>query len=111
MNEQKRLRVSVATSDGINIFPGMLGKTKYFFIYEILGSGDVRLMEKRANPFEKTLQPLKTLDVYELINDCSIVISAGIGKKGIIRLRDRGMRLVFKDGNIRKAIAETLNDL
>jgi predicted Fe-Mo cluster-binding NifX family protein len=111
MNEKNHLRVSVPSSDGVNIFPGMLGKARYFFIYEILDSGEVTLFEKRDNPFEKTLQPLKTLDVYELIDDCSIIISARIGKKGVTRLRERGMRLIFKDGNIQKALASVLNNL
>jgi len=35
------------------------------------------------------MQHLKTLDVYDLIDDCSIIISARIGKKGITRLQER----------------------
>ena len=111
MDEQKPLIVSIPTNDGVNIFPGMLGKAKYFYVYKIHTSGDIRLLEKRENPFEKTLQPLKTLDVYQLIDDCSVIISTRIGKKGITRLRERGMRLIFTDGEIQDALASVSNSL
>ncbi|MCD6379313.1 hypothetical protein J7M07_02555, partial [bacterium] len=99
------------TNDGINIFTKMLGMAKYFFIYEIENREHYKLIEKRKNPFVDTMQHLKTLDVYEIINDCSIIISARIGKKGITRLRERGMKLFFEKGNMKKALIVVLNDL
>ena len=82
----------------------MLGMAKYIFIYEIENGQNFRLIEKRTNPYEVTMQHLKTLDVYEFINDCSIIISARIGKKGTQRLQERGMKLYFKKGNIQEAL-------
>ena len=111
MNEQKRIKIAIPTNDGINIFPKMLGMAKYLLIYEIENGEDFKLIEKRKNPFADTMQHLKTLDVYELINDCSIIISARIGKKGITRLQERGVKLFFEKGNIQEALISVLNDL
>jgi hypothetical protein len=58
------------------------------FIYEIENGARFRLIEKRNNLFTNTMQHLKTLDVYELIRDCSIIISGNIGTKGIKRLQE-----------------------
>jgi len=105
-NEKNRLRIAVPTNDGTNIFPRMLGMAKEMFIYEIENGDQFKLVEKRNNPFANTMQHLKTLDVYELLDDCSIVISAHIGKKGITRLQERGMKLFFKKGKIKQALVE-----
>jgi len=110
VNEQKHMKIAVPTNDEINIFPKMLGMAKYLFIYEIENGKDFKLVEKRKNPFADTMQHLKTLDVYELINDCSIIISAHIGKKGITRLQERGMKLFFEKGNIQEALIVALNN-
>ena len=110
VNQQKRIRIAVPTNDEINIFPKMLGMAKYLFIYEIENEENYELIEKRKNPFADTMQHLKTLDVYELINDCSIIISAHIGKKGIKRLQERGMKLIFKKGKIEQALVEVSNN-
>jgi predicted Fe-Mo cluster-binding NifX family protein len=111
VNKENIVRVAVPTNDGINIFPKMLGMTKYIFIYEVEKGKKFRLIEKRNNPFEKSMQHLKTLDVYELINDCSIIISAHIGKKGIKRLQERGMKIFFRKGNVQKLLIELIKDL
>ena len=76
-------RIAIPTNDGINIFPGMLGMAREMFIYEIINGSQFRLIEKRNNPYESTMQHLKTLDVYEIVHDCEIIVSAKIGKKGI----------------------------
>ncbi len=104
--KEKRVRLAVPTNDGINIFPKMLGMAKEMFIYEIENGAQFKLVEKRKNPFAETMQHLKTLDVYELLDDCSIVISAHVGKKGITRLQERGMKLIFRKGNIKEAVAD-----
>jgi predicted Fe-Mo cluster-binding NifX family protein len=52
------------------------------------------------------MQHLKTLDVYDLIKDCSVIIPAHIGKKGVKRLQERGMKLFFLNGSIQKALIE-----
>jgi predicted Fe-Mo cluster-binding NifX family protein len=88
----------------------MLGMAKYMFIYEIENEAKFKLIEKRNNPFAEAMQHLKTLDVYELINDCSIIIAAHIGKKGIKRLQERGMKLIFKKGKIEQALVEVSNN-
>ncbi|MEA3435240.1 MAG: NifB/NifX family molybdenum-iron cluster-binding protein [Thermodesulfobacteriota bacterium] len=104
MDEENSVKVAIPTSDGINIFSGMLGMAKEMFIYEIKNETQFRLIEKRDNPYESTMQHLKTLDVYEILHDCEIIISAKIGKKGINRLQERGMKLFFRKGNMEQAI-------
>jgi len=110
VNKENIVRVAVPTNDGINIFPKMLGMAKEMFIYEVKNVKKFRLIEKRTNPYEVTMQHLKTLDVYEFINDCSIIISAHIGKKGIQRLQERGMKLYFKKGNIQEALSDFIKE-
>jgi len=102
----KSIKIAIPTNDGISIFPRMLGMTKEIFIYEIVDENTFRLIEKRMNPYERTMQHLKTLDVYDLISDCSVIISGYIGKKGITRLQERGMELFFTKGNIQDALKE-----
>lgn len=111
VNKENIVRLAVPTNDGINIFPRMLGRAKEMFIYEIKEGMKCKLIKKRKNPFANTAQHLKTLDVYELINDCSIIISAHIGKKGIKRLQERGMKIFFRKGNIQKLLIEVIKDL
>ncbi len=98
------MKVAIPTNDGINVFPKMLGMAKYMFIYETENGNSFKLIEKRINPYEKTLQHLKTLDVYALIDDCPVIISAHIGKRGINRLEERGVKLYFLKGNIEEAL-------
>jgi len=68
-------------------------------------------LKKRNNPYAKTQQHLKTLDVYDLLHDCAIIISAHIGKKGIQRLEERGVKLMYKKGNIQKALEDVIKEL
>lgn len=105
------MKVAIPTNDGINIFSKMLGMAKYLFIYETENGDSFKLIEKRVNPYEETLQHLKTLDVYALINDCPVIISAHIGKKGINRLEERGVKLYFLKGNIEEALNEVKKEL
>ncbi len=109
-NNKDRLKIAIPTDDGVNIFPKMLGMAKYIYIYEIENGTTFKLIEKRNNPYAETMQHLKTLDVYELIQDCAVTISAHIGKKGITRLQERGMQLIFKKGKIEQALIEVSND-
>jgi len=95
--------IAVPTNDEVTIFPKMLGMADKMFIYELNGE-KLKLLEKRNNPYAKTQQHLKTLDVYDLLHDCVIIVSAYIGKKGIQRLEDRGVKLLYKKGNIQKAL-------
>ena len=106
-NKEKRIRIAIPSNDGVNIFPKMLGMAKYMLIYDIENGTEFRLIEKRNNPFAETMQHLKTFDVYELINDCSIIISAHIGGKGIKRLQEKGMKLFIRNGNV----LDVLNDV
>ncbi|NQT65157.1 MAG: hypothetical protein HQ554_03150 [FCB group bacterium] len=97
------LKIAIPTNDGENLFPKMLGLAKEFYIYEIRNK-KIKFIEKRKNPFENTLQHLKTLDVYEIISDCDTIISQKIGKKGMERLEDRGLKLIFENGKISQII-------
>ena len=110
MNEETKVRIVIPTDDGDTIFSKMLGMAKYLYIYEIENRTIIKLIEKRSNPYAETVQHLKTLYVYELIQECSVIISAHIGKKGIKRLQERGMQLIFKKGNIEQALVEFSHD-
>ena len=101
--------IAVPTNDGVNIFSKMLGMAKYLYIYKV-ENGTYRLIEKRNNPYEKTKQRQKTLDVYEIIKDCDIIVSEKIGKKGVKRLEDRGMKLIFKSGKMEEALADVIRN-
>jgi len=109
-NKGDRVRIAIPTNDGTNIFPKMLGMAKEMFIYEIEDGTQFRLIEERTNPYESTKQHLKTLDVYEMLRDCGIIISAKIGKKGIKRLQERGVKLFFRKGNIQEALADVIKE-
>lgn len=102
--------IAIPTDDGETIFPGMMGRAGQFYIFEIESGESIRLKEKRTNPYAKTMQHLKTLDVYEIIRDCNWVISARIGKRGIDRLRERGLKLVFRNGTIEDALRTFLDE-
>ena len=111
INKNNFIKIAIPTNDGVSIFPNMVGMAKYMFIYEIENGKQFRLIEKRSNPFAKTMQHLKTLDVYDLLHDCAIIVSAYIGKKGIQRLEDRGVKLLYKKGNIQKALQGVIEEL
>lgn len=98
--QQKIIRIAVPTNDHISIFPAMLGLAAFFDIYEMNAEHGLILVEKRKNPSQKTMQHQKTLDVYEVIKDCSIIVAGKIGKKGIPRLEAKGMQLLFHKGKI-----------
>ena len=52
------------------------------------------------------MQHLKTLDVYELLKDCGVIVAGKIGKRGMGRLEERGMKLLLRKGSIIEALAE-----
>ena len=56
------------------------------------------------------MQHLKTLDVYMVINDCEIIIAALIGKKGIGRLQEKGVKLFLRKGDITEALNSVFRD-
>jgi len=103
-NSNKPVLIAIPTNNGKTIFPKMLGMAKYFYIYTTNGGRQFTLVEKRPNPYETTMQHLKTLDVYTIINDCEIIIAALIGKKGTERLQGKGIKLFFKKGDIQEAL-------
>ncbi len=98
------MKVAVPSNDGINIYKGMLGRAKKFLIYRDFPEGKFTLIEERENVFEKTLQHLKTIDVYNIINDCDTILSASIGKKGITRLENKNVKLIFAKGKIEEQL-------
>jgi predicted Fe-Mo cluster-binding NifX family protein len=107
---KKGLLIAIPTNDGITIFPKMLGMARYFYIYSLTSDSKFTLVEKRLNPFETTMQHLKTLDVYTVINDCEVIIATLIGKKGIGRLQEKGIKLFFRKGNITMTLNSVLRD-
>lgn len=106
-NFNKPVLIAVPTNNGITVFPKMLGMAKYFNIYSTMDGRQFTFIEKRNNPYETTMQHLKTLDVYAVIKDCHLIISSCIGKKGIERLKERGIELIFKKGDIEEALIST----
>mgnify|MGYP000026363190 CR=1 FL=1 len=96
-------KIGVAVNEGEKIiFPGMLGQAPKFAVYSFAADKGIELLEIRHNPYEKTLQPQKTFEVYKLIHDCQAVLSARIGKRGIPRLRDLGVKLFFARGLVQE---------
>ena len=95
---------AVPTADNETLFPKMLGQAPLFHIYSFSEQKHFQLVEKRKNVYAKTLQPQKTFDVYDEINDCQAILSARIGKKGITRLKDKGVKLFFDSGDIKNAL-------
>ena len=103
--DKNEICIAVPSNDGETIFPKMLGMTACFYIYKLNQTKhSFSFMEKRDNPYMITQQHMKTLDVYELIKDCKIILSAHIGKKGIERLKNKGVELYFESGRIQPAL-------
>ncbi|MCA1760805.1 MAG: hypothetical protein LC658_13635 [Bacteroidales bacterium] len=75
MNNSKPVLIAVPTNDGTTVFPKMPGMAKYFNIYSATDGKQFTFIEKRANPYETTMQQQKTLDVYAVIHDCKIITS------------------------------------
>lgn len=109
-SSDKPFLIAIPTNDGKTIFPKMLGMARYFYIYTLTDDNQFTLVEKRTNQYETIVQHLKTFDVYTIINDCEIIIVALIGKKGIGRLHGKGMKLLFKKGDIKEALSNLLSD-
>ncbi len=103
-------KIAIPTDDGINIFKGMLGQASMFHIYEIDQKRNYRLIEERPNPYVHTLQHLKTIDIYNVLNDCSAILSSKIGKKGIERLKQRNMHLIFREDKINEALKDIIKN-
>lgn len=78
-------------------------------VYQNVHEMQFILGENRINPYERTTQHLKTLYVYDLINDCSVIISAHIRKKGIKRLKNRGMELFFSKGSFDEVLEKRMS--
>jgi predicted Fe-Mo cluster-binding NifX family protein len=108
--EKNRYKIAIPTNDGIYIFKGMLGRALKFAIFEVDPNNHYQLIEERANPYAQTMQHLKTLDVYDLIDDCSVILSSKIGKAGIERLEERNMHLLFREGNIYEQLDDILKN-
>ncbi len=106
----QKLKIAVATNDHKTIPRGMLGRAAFFDIYEFDGQ-TFQLIEQRKNPYEKTLQRGKTYDVYEVIKDVQVVISHLVGKRGIPRLKEKGLVLIFKKGDIEQIFDEVKESL
>ena len=107
VGELKKRRIAVSTDDGGNIFPKMFGQAAYFDIYEF-ENGEFHFINRRENPYQKTLQHAKTIDVYKIVDDCQALLSARIGRTGVARLQDKGVRLIFDKGNILKSLNNLL---
>jgi len=108
---KEALTIAVSTNDRRTVFPHMLGQAKGFSVYRLAANGCWQLLEWRSNPYEKTLQHEKTLDVYELIKDCRLILAAKIGRQGRQRLRQKGVRLFFAKGQISAALEAIKQEL
>ncbi len=105
------MKIAIPTDDFQTIPRKMLGRAKYFVIYEVGLNGKCDLFEKRSNPYERTLQRGKTFDVMEVLKDCQIIISRNIGKKGIERMKKAGFRVILtKQLLITEALTTFLSD-
>ena len=87
------MKIAVATDDFKTIPKKMLGRARFYAIFEWNENGSVRLVEKRPNPYEKTLQRGKTFDVMNVLSDCGVFICHRVGKKGIERIQKAGIRI------------------
>lgn len=94
----KNKKIAVATADGKTVFPKMMGQAPYFDIYQ--KTKNFQFLERRENIYQKTLQHLKTFDVYQQIDDCQAILTARIGKKGAERLQEMGVKLFYATGEI-----------
>ncbi len=105
------IQIAVPSEDGETIYPGMLGRAPRFYIFRVEKERFIRLVEIRPNPYARTQQHLKTLDVYRIIRDCRIVVAQRIGRKGIERLKARGMSLYFRAGRVADALSELVQEI
>jgi len=103
------MKIAIPTNNGEDIHDKMLGTAKEFHIYNSDNKG-YSFMETRINPYQRGMQHLKTLDIYEIIKDCKVIISSKIGKKGIERLKDRGVCLYFYNGKITEGLLNFKED-
>lgn len=111
MNAKNKILLAVPSNDGVTIFEKMLGMAKYFKIFRIKqNTHEFEFIEIRENPYQYTQQHLKTFDVYSLINDCQIILAANIGKKGVERLKTKGVEIIMKKGNIHTALNEIIKN-
>ena len=105
------MKIAIPTDDFQAIPRKMLGRAKYFAIYQVESNGEYFLSEKRANPYEHTLQRGKTFDVMKVLSDCQVIISRNIGKKGIERMKKAGFRVVLtKQLSIKEALGTFLSE-
>ena len=105
------IRISIPTNDGISIFKGMLGQAEKFLIFDKSKDEDFQFIEERNNHHAASQQHLKTNDIYDILDDCEIILSVFIGKKGIDRLIKKGVTLIFRKGDITKNLNEINNKL
>jgi len=99
-------KIAVAVNDDEKtICPKMFGMAPKLAVYTYSPADGFRLLEVRPNPYEKTMQHQKTFDVYDLVHDCQALLSAHIGKRGIARLQDMGVRLFFAKGSVKDNLA------
>ena len=90
--DKNEIYIAVPSNDGETVCPKMLGMSPWFYIYRLNQTKQsFSFMEKRDNPYMDTRKHQKTLDVYELLKGCKIILSAHIGKKGIERLKNKGV--------------------
>ena len=100
----KNRLLAAATDDGKNVFNAMFGRSPYFNIYSIQDDKKFKYIKRVKNIYAKTLQHLKTYDVYKEVSFCQALLSANIGKKGQERIKDLGIKMFFKKGTVERAI-------
>ena len=93
----RKYRFAVALGEDGMVAKGMLGTAPRFGIFD-WNDGEIEEVTVRPNPYEKTRQHLKTLDVAQYLSDASLLVASRIGPRGKERLRARGIRMVLSGG-------------
>ena len=102
--------MAIASSDGKTIFRGMFGQSPYLFVYTYLtDKNKLKLARMVKNKYDKTLQHLKTYDVYDQVSECQAIIAKSIGKKGQERLNKLGVRFILNPSSQIEEIIKLLN--
>jgi len=86
----RKIRIALGSEDGVNIYPSHLGMADRFYIYDLLGNGDYRFIEKRVNlsPQEREhADPEKRKAVTEILKDCDIFVGRRLSPN-FVKLRD-----------------------
>ena len=74
-----RIRIAIGSKDGESIFNGHFGESKYFYIFDLTRSGELKFVEKRKNLSEEEEKgkhglEKKRKEVLSIIKDVNVII-------------------------------------